>query len=202
MKRALVDPQRHVRLWISYDGLPEKQRARLIRLRAMNPLSTITLFVERRHIVAPSLAQLERFADAVTMDLVDVSAIPVFGESERVIKSHVLKEIELFFAHRGGDASLQGNLSVVADQVRLLSWVACHGMFADLDVEFRDPFPTRPIAAPYGVLARYEMVNSELSAFKKINWRYLVADEAAIVTFGGSREREGNQAVFARDRAV
>ena len=144
-----------VRIWISSDGLPAKHRARLARLRAMNSDSRILLIVAES-VLAPDVARnLFEFVRRLNIDVRDVSTIPATDADERVILEHIHAEIDAHFVR---PEEAKGNLSVVSDYARLLSFVIEQGMCTDMDVEFMHPLGSAAARTPcpLGILARFK----------------------------------------------
>ncbi|MBO3741527.1 phytanoyl-CoA dioxygenase family protein [Actinoplanes flavus] len=148
----IVNCEDQVRIWISADGLPPKHRARLLRLRVMNPRSHITLVVCRSMLTSAAEKALDAFAGKLDIDVQDIGTIEPADADERLILEHIHAEIRSFAAGAGG------NLSVVSDYARLLDWVVRRGLCTDIDVEFRDPLPDAAAAVPcpLGILARFK----------------------------------------------
>eukprot|EP00759_Apiculatamorpha_spiralis_P054687 PhF_6_TR7010/c0_g1_i1/m.10419 len=149
-----ISTQCAIRLWISDDGLPRKHQARFLRFRFLNPHCRFILVTDVQHLPTPTCD----FARNISMEIMDVREIPTFDETEEIIKCHVLKEIEAYFQHPP-NFPLRGNLSVVADQVRLLSWTLASGIFSDCDVDFAQPLPLEPVYK--SLLVRYKEVGEE-----------------------------------------
>jgi hypothetical protein len=68
-----VNCDEQVRVWISSDGLPPKHRARLIRLRVMNPRCRITLIVSRQSLTTAADDSLNAFATKLNIEIQDIS---------------------------------------------------------------------------------------------------------------------------------
>lgn len=141
-----------VRIWISSDGLPAKHRARLTRLRAMNAGGRILLIVAGWVLEPDAAREVFEFASRLDIQVCDVSTIPAADAEERVILEHIHAEIDAHF-YRPEDA--KGNLSVVSDYARLLTFVIERGLCADMDVEFTHSFSsaTASTPCPLGILA-------------------------------------------------
>ncbi|MFI0796044.1 phytanoyl-CoA dioxygenase family protein [Micromonospora rubida] len=152
---AAVNCADQVRLWISSDGLPSKHRARLIRLRVMNPGCRILLIVARSALIADAGRALDAFAARLDIEIQDIGLIEPVDADERLILEHVRAEIDAFFA---AERDATGNLSVVSDYLRLLDFVLRRGLCADMDVEFPEPLPASASAVPcpLGVIARFK----------------------------------------------
>ncbi len=144
-----------VRIWISSDGLPAKHRARLTRLRAMNAGGRILLIVAGWVLEPDAAREVFEFASRLDIQVCDVSTIPAADAEERVILEHIHAEIDAHF-YRPEDA--KGNLSVVSDYARLLTFVIERGLCADMDVEFTHSFSsaTASTPCPLGILARFK----------------------------------------------
>lgn len=150
-----VNCEEQVRVWISSDGLPPKHRARLIRLRVMNPRSRITLIVSRQSLTKAADESLDAFATKLNIEIQDISAIQHVDSDERLILEHIHAEITAFFS---APKEAKGNLSVVSDYVRLLDFVLQRGLCTDMDVEFLEPLSqlVTKVPCPLGVLARFK----------------------------------------------
>jgi phytanoyl-CoA dioxygenase PhyH len=144
-----------VRIWISSDGLPAKHRARLARLRAMNGGGRILLIVAGSVLTPDAARDVFEFASRLDIDVRDVSTIRATDADERVILEHIHAEIDAHF-FRPEDA--KGNLSVVSDYARLLSFVIERGMCTDMDVEFTHSLGSAAASTPcpLGILARFK----------------------------------------------
>lgn len=144
-----------VRIWISSDGLPAKHRARLARLRAMNNGGRILLIVAGSVLTPRAASEVLGFANRLDIDVCDVSAIQSTDANERAILEHIHAEIGAYFSET---KNAKGNLSVVSDYARLLSFVIERGMCADMDVEFTDPLGSAAasVPCPLGILARFK----------------------------------------------
>lgn len=144
-----------VRVWISSDGLPDKLRARLARLRAMNSDIQIVLFVSERILNPIAAGHLQEFARQIEMKVCDLETLVPADADERIILEHIHAEIE---AHFFRPAAATGNLSVVSDYARLLSSVIDRGLCTDLDVEFTEPFQpgAASLPCPAGIIARFK----------------------------------------------
>ncbi|MFF9915545.1 phytanoyl-CoA dioxygenase family protein [Streptomyces sp. NPDC013457] len=154
-KTPTVNCLDQVRIWISSDGLPAKHRARLTRLRAMNGGGRILLIVAGSVLEPAAAKEVFDFASRLDIHVRDVSTIPAADADERLILEHIHAEIDAHF-FRPEDA--KGNLSVVSDYARLLSFVIERGLCTDMDVEFTSSLV--PAAAstpcPLGILARFK----------------------------------------------
>lgn len=144
-----------VRVWISSVALPSKHKARLIRLRAMNPGCRITLIVDRGALTVAGEDDLDTFSARLKIDVRDIGSIEPVDSDEQLILEHVRAEIE---AYRQRPKEASGNLSVVADYLRLLHGVVELGLCADMDVEFLEPFGAAATNAPcpLGIVARFK----------------------------------------------
>ncbi|MFI5973710.1 phytanoyl-CoA dioxygenase family protein [Streptomyces sp. NPDC051452] len=144
-----------VRIWISADGLPAKHRARLARLRAMNGGARILLIVAGSVLEPDAAREVLEFASRLDIQVRDVSTIPAADADERVILEHIHAEIDAHF-FRPDDA--KGNLSVVSDYARLLSFVIEQGLCTDMDVEFTNSLGSAAASTPcpLGILARFK----------------------------------------------
>lgn len=150
-----VNCEEQIRLWISSDGLPSKHRARLIRLRVMNPLCRITLIVSRQRLTTAASKSLNAFATKLNIEIQDIGAIQPADSDERLILEHIHAEITAFFS---APKEAIGNLSVVSDYARLLDFVLQRGLCTDMDVEFLEPLSelAANVPCPLGILARFK----------------------------------------------
>ena len=81
-----------VRVWISSDGLPPKHRARLIRLRVMNPRSRITLIVSLKHLTRDAQESLTAFASKLYIEIHDINTIQAVDSDEELLLEHIHAE--------------------------------------------------------------------------------------------------------------
>lgn len=151
-KPAVIDPQRHVKMWFSKDGLPEKHQARFIRFLALNPDATLYLIYSDKYLRDTARANLEDFATKASITLIDYDAIAPRDANEVAIKKWIDKELAYFF--KMSDYKQKGNLSVVSDQLRMLQSVLELGIPSDCDVEFQSSLPKRKLHAPLGFIAK------------------------------------------------
>ncbi|MFG2602330.1 phytanoyl-CoA dioxygenase family protein [Streptomyces sp. NPDC048514] len=121
----------------------------------MNDGGRILLVVAGSVLLPDAARDLFEFAGRLGVEVRDVSTIPAADADERVILDHIHAEID---AHFFGPEDAKGNLSVVSDYARLLSFVIERGMCTDMDVEFTHSLG--PAAAstpcPLGILARFK----------------------------------------------
>lgn len=147
-----INPQKHVKIWISKDGLPPKVQARFLRFREQNPTASLTLIYADAYLTPTARKELHDFAKKARVTLVEYDSIVPQDAEEKEIKENIDHELAYFF--KQVDPSLKGNLSVVADQLRLFEQVLHMGMVSDCDVEFKNSLPNHPLAAPLGFIAK------------------------------------------------
>jgi len=81
------------------------------------------------------------------LKIVDLRSLPVADEIESELLASILREADFYFRFVG-EPLRQGNLSIVADQVRLFQHVLSMGVFADCDVEFDDSLDVGMLRLP------------------------------------------------------
>lgn len=151
-KPFLIDPQQHVKMWFSRDGIPEKHQARFIKFRLLNPDATLRLIYSDKYLTPAARKNIHYFAKQVNIILVDYETIQPVNEEEELIKKSIDQELEYFFTTT--DSSKKGNLSVVADRLKLFEKVLALGIQSDCDVEFNTPLPKKPIVTKLGLIAK------------------------------------------------
>lgn len=161
LKPFVFDPQKHVKIWISKDGLPPKHQARFIKFKALNPKATVRLIYVDKYLTDDARIKLKAFAKKLSIILVDYSAIKPCNDYEIKIKAWLDHEIEYFFNQ--SSLHYKGNLSVVADQLRLFEQVISYGILSDCDVEFDNSLPTKLLIAPLGFIARQKNQGTRIS---------------------------------------
>lgn len=147
-----VDMQRHVKMWFSKDGIPEKHQARFIKFRALNPDATLHLIYSDKYLTVAGRENIKHFAKQLNIILLEYETITPVNEYERIIKKSIDQELEYYF--NKNQLAEKGNLSVVADRLKLFEKVLELGIQSDCDVEFNSPLPKKPIIARLGIIAK------------------------------------------------
>ncbi len=152
LKPFVVDPQRHVKMWFSKDGIPEKHQVRFIKFRILNPDATLHLLYAEKYLTSAGRENITNFAKLLNIRLVEYETIKPVGADEKAIKASIDQELEYYFTKV--NTQEKGNLSVVADRLRLFENVLTLGIQSDCDVEFNVPLPKAPITATLGIFAK------------------------------------------------
>ena len=157
-----IDPNHHVRIWISKDGMPNKQKLRLLTFKKVNPDSKITLIYADDYLTSKARKDTRDFCNTHDISLLDVKSIECANDTEKQLMTYIHHEVDCFF--KKDKKEEKGNLGLVSDTLRLFEAVLEKGIYADFDVNFQQPMPNNKISLPLGVLARLKGSDHTLTA--------------------------------------